>query len=153
MNLLQVGTLLPAGFIDTPNEEASPYYGFETGVTIALVRMCSIIELCSLIRIQSLIRMCFPYYKFELGVTISIGQNVFSHYNVFSHQNVFPLLKFELGVTTASAAHSYKYFNIRLYYHTLLHTLLHTFYIQHWQHVLKNTLYSAFAFRVDIEFF
>ena len=48
---LQVGTLLPAGFIDTPNEEASPYYSFETGVTIALVRMCSIIEMCALIRI------------------------------------------------------------------------------------------------------
>ena len=109
MNLLQVGPVLPAGFIDTPNEEASPYYSFETGVTIALVRMCSIPEMCSLIRIQSLIRMCFPYYKFELGVTISIGQNVFSHYNVFSHQNAFPLLNFELGVTIASAAHSYKY--------------------------------------------
>ncbi|EKX52334.1 hypothetical protein GUITHDRAFT_65557 [Guillardia theta CCMP2712] len=35
----QVGTLLPAAFIDTQQEEGSPYYSFGVGVTIALGTM------------------------------------------------------------------------------------------------------------------
>ena len=35
----QVGTLLPAAFIETPNQEGSPYYSFEPGVAVALGTM------------------------------------------------------------------------------------------------------------------